>query len=100
METHNIISTPLITGNVGSCTSESINVVKERLSVWKEKTETIVTNSCTGQVTTYESWEWTPSLFFVTFAVTILAIIISGIFFAVIGEIIKVWLNDSKTQKE
>ena len=56
----------------------------QRVFDLKPKTETIVTNSCTGQVTTYESWEWTPSLFFVTFAVTILAIIISDIFFAVI----------------
>lgn len=55
MTTNNIISTPDITGNIGSCKSESV-VVDTGYNVFKKNYKTIVTNSCTGQVTTFDSW--------------------------------------------
>ncbi len=51
----NVISTPDITGNIGSCTSNSV-VVDTGYNVFAKSYETIVTNSCTGQVTTFDSW--------------------------------------------
>ena len=55
MKTNNIISTPDITGNIGSCTSQSVTA-DTGYSLWKYDYKTIVTNSCTGQVTSYDSW--------------------------------------------
>lgn len=51
MNTHNIISTPNITGNIGSCTTQTVTVV-ERSGVWHETGHTTATNSCTGEITT------------------------------------------------
>jgi hypothetical protein len=47
METHNIISTPDITGNIGSCTTQSVDIVT-RSGFSKEVGYHVVTNSCTG----------------------------------------------------
>lgn len=50
METHNIISTPDITGNIGSCTTMTKQVMQKK-TVFREYGYTIATNSCTGEVT-------------------------------------------------
>ena len=55
MTTNNIISTPDITGNIGSCTSNSI-VVETGNHFGYITHDTIVTNSCTGGVTQFSSW--------------------------------------------
>lgn len=55
MTTNNIISTPDITGNIGSCTSQSIEV-NTGYNLLKTDYKTIVTNSCTGAVSEYDSW--------------------------------------------
>lgn len=53
METHNIISTPDITGNIGSCTTKAERIIT--YSGWfKDYGQTITTNSCTGQVQTFD----------------------------------------------
>ena len=52
MMTQNIISTPNITGNVGSCSSEAVKVI-ERSGLMKDTGYTVVTNSCTGAVEKY-----------------------------------------------
>lgn len=49
METHNIISTPAITGNIGSCSSQSVRILNKS-SFFREYGTNIVTNSCTGEV--------------------------------------------------
>ena len=72
IKTNNIISTPDITGNIGSCTSQSIKVPTE-YNILAAHYETIVTNSCTGEVTTYPTWElgivpFALSIFFLFFA--------------------------------
>lgn len=56
MKTQNIISTPDITGNIGTCNSQSIRVDTD-YNIIKQDYKTVVTNSCTGQVTEYNSWE-------------------------------------------
>lgn len=55
MKTQNIISTPEITGNIGSCTSQAVQV-NTGYNFVSYTYQTIVTNSCTGQVTTYDSF--------------------------------------------
>lgn len=55
MKTTNIISTPEITGNIGSCTSQGIEV-QTGYNLLKADFKTIVTNSCTGEVSSYDSW--------------------------------------------
>lgn len=54
-KTINVVSTPNIQGNIGSCTSQSV-VVDTGYNMLKHDYKTIVTNSCTGQVTSYDSW--------------------------------------------
>lgn len=55
VKTTNIISTPEITGNIGSCTSQSIKI-ETGYNLLKTDYKTIVTNSCTGQVERYDTW--------------------------------------------
>lgn len=50
MKTNNIISTPNITGNIGSCKSE-LTQVYNNVGWLNSQGVNIVTNSCTGKVT-------------------------------------------------
>lgn len=52
MKTNNIISTPNITGNIGSCSTQTEKVIL-RGGFWSEDGQTIATNSCTGEVKMY-----------------------------------------------
>ena len=47
-----IISTPNISGNIGSCKSEVITVSDGR-TYWTTLNHDVVTNSCTGEVINY-----------------------------------------------
>lgn len=58
MNTTNLISTPEITGNIGSCTTQVTSASGQR-NLFAEEEISIATNSCTGQVTEYKSWEIT-----------------------------------------
>lgn len=49
MKTTNIVSTPNITGNIGSCTTQAQKVVVQS-GIWADDGYTITTNSCTGAV--------------------------------------------------
>lgn len=53
MTTTNIVSTPNITGNIGSCTT---NVKTQVLQggFWSDTGYTIATNSCTGEMNQYD----------------------------------------------
>ena len=70
-----IAGAPNIEGNIGSCTSQEITVVSSRISLWKETTKHIVTNSCTGQVTSFDAWQYTGTAIAVGFVGVILAIL-------------------------
>lgn len=71
METHNIISTPDITGNIGSCTSQKIEVTTG-YNLLTYNYNTVVTNSCTGVVTEYPAW----GLSFLPISAIIIALVI------------------------
>lgn len=64
MTTNNIVSTPNITGNIGSCTSQLVSVDSGR-NIFIQYQENIVTNSCTGEIKTYQNWDFTVSTFFI-----------------------------------
>lgn len=64
IKTTNIISTPEITGNIGSCTTQVAEVTSQRLSFYKVEKTAIATNSCTGEVTHYKTWEFSDAVFF------------------------------------
>lgn len=78
--TQNLISTPNITGNIGSCKAEATKVVTSR-TLWIENTQTIVVNSCTGQIQTFNSWQLSGESFFVCAVSAILFVFIIGTFF-------------------
>lgn len=59
METLNVVSTPQITGNIGSCTTQSVKIASKRISFAKEEITTLATNSCTGQIERFVTWEFT-----------------------------------------
>lgn len=81
VKTTNIISTPEITGNIGSCTSNSI-IVETGYTVWTTQYKTVVTNSCTGDVTTYDTW----SMGLFPWTVAILGIIILWAILVFLGD--------------
>lgn len=49
MNTNNIISTPDITGNIGTCDTKQTTITTQQGVIISQK-KTIVTNSCTGQI--------------------------------------------------
>lgn len=51
-KTLNVISTPNIEGNVGSCSTKVEKMLLQG-HFWSEDGQTIATNSCTGEVTIY-----------------------------------------------
>jgi len=58
METVNLVSTPNITGNIGSCTTSTTDVLTGR-NLWTESYDVYVTNSCTGEATIVgHTWAW------------------------------------------
>ena len=60
LNTTNLISTPDITGNIGQCQSNATVVNgAERINFWVQRDIGKMVNSCTGQETTYTSWEFT-----------------------------------------
>lgn len=52
MTTQNIISTPNITGNVGSCNTDTKQVIVDS-KFMRDTGFTVATNSCTGDITQY-----------------------------------------------
>lgn len=88
MNTQNIISTPDITGNIGSCTSQSIQTISGR-TLFKENTISVVTNSCTGDVKEYQSWQFSEMG-----AMSLIAgIVVATFLLFVIGASIVEWIE-------
>ncbi len=54
-----ILINPAVNGNIGSCTSQSIEIESGRSFFILDKT-TVVTNACTGVVEKYNSWDLAP----------------------------------------
>lgn len=60
----NLISSPEISGNIGSCTTQVVSQASERLGWFKQSFIDIATNSCTGEVVKYDYWEFTATFGF------------------------------------
>ena len=58
MNTTNLISTPNINGNIGSCTT-NVAVVKGTRTLWSQEVVQVLTNSCDGGVRQVVTWELT-----------------------------------------
>lgn len=78
MVTQNIVSTPNITGNIGSCTSQEVSTVSGRTLFIEDRTN-IITNSCTGEITQYYTWGFTGFSFLLLVAPIIILLIIMEI---------------------
>lgn len=72
----NLVSSTGITGNVGSCKTEITTADTGRPSFWYIETKTFATNSCTGQVDTFQSWKLTDTGGFTIFGGILCAIIL------------------------
>lgn len=63
MQTTNIISTPDITGNIGSCTTEIRTLTRDREHFWRLEKRDVETNSCTGEVHYYDYYTYRGEAF-------------------------------------
>ena len=65
IKTNNLISTPNITGNIGSCTTQKEQVLIKS-SIFQDTGYNVLTNSCSGEVTKtdYVSINYGMVLFF------------------------------------
>lgn len=68
METLNVVTGSGIEGNIGSCGMQITQVVTER-HFWTEETLQLATNSCTGTVSEYETWQFTGASVWGGFAI-------------------------------
>jgi hypothetical protein len=82
-----LIGSNQITGNVGSCKTEITTGISSRPSLFYENTITYATNSCTGQVETFPSWQLTGSCVGIILAVVLFFCFV----FVVIDAFIKSW---------
>jgi len=73
-----VVGSPNITGNIGSCEVKSQNI-----SLDSFHTQTIATNSCTGQIIAQNSYFDYSSFIFITFG-----IVFALVFTVLIGKII------------
>lgn len=74
MNTQNIISTPDITGNIGSCTTKAERVVTNE-KIFKTKGFTVITNSCTGvaEKVKFDVIGYVPAMFIIGIGIFICA---------------------------
>jgi hypothetical protein len=80
MENINVVSTPNIEGNIGSCKTEVVTTITGRNSIWTLNQRDVTTNSCTGEVNNYDYWsisrEGSGILFFSGLFVTIIICVV------------------------
>lgn len=81
MTTNNLISTPNITGNIGSCKSE-LTQVYSNVGLLTSQGVNVVTNSCTGKVdtTSFEEVSHVGVIGGLTFSVIVFFTLIAMIF--------------------
>lgn len=75
MTTSNIISTPNITGNIGSCTIQTVQVYDKK-TVNQQYGTNYITNSCTGVVVTTPFVNASPLAIMGMVCITILFVIV------------------------
>lgn len=76
-------------GNVGSCTTQVVSTTSARPKWWKENVVNIATNSCTGQVDKYYSWDFTPAGFFLGLPLSIVTIFLASAMAFLFFDIVK-----------
>lgn len=69
MNNVNVVSTPNIEGNIGSCKTEKVTVETGN-HFWYTTEKTITTNSCNGHQIMYDTWSlgagfWFPCILFI-----------------------------------
>lgn len=84
MNTQNLISTPDITGNIGSCTTQVVTAESKRINLWKTEYTTIATNSCTGGVKEFTTYNYTFFAFFSGLAAVVIGFSVIKLFITVL----------------
>lgn len=79
MNTQNIISTPDITGNIGSCKTEKVES-KVHGGIITSEYKVVLTNSCTGQIVS--DYNYTEFTFLSGFGIGLLTLIVLVILFS------------------
>ena len=74
MTTNNIVSTPNITGNIGSC-----EIKTSSMSVSSFYTQTMAVNSCTGEIVSQQTY-YDYSYVYFPLVIIVMAILIFGTF--------------------
>ena len=79
--TNTIVASPNVKGNIGSCTTQIATVYTTR-GFWTTDVDQIATNSCTGQVTHYPTWEITGIgggvIFFTIFILILIGMVVAS----------------------
>ena len=81
MNTTNLISTPNINGNVGSCSTEMVTAKGTR-TVFVQEIIQVLTNSCNGEVQRINTWELTGFSLLVSLMVAGTIALLLGMVFA------------------
>lgn len=58
MSTNLIATSPNLSGNVGSCKTEMTTTVLKKINFYKDDVVYVQTNSCTGEVKEYITWDY------------------------------------------
>lgn len=74
MQTHNIVSTPNIEGNISSCTTNVTSVETGR-NIFTSNIKNITTNNCTGITHEYDTWQFSGATGFVVFGIVLMFVI-------------------------
>lgn len=73
----NLIASPNVTGNIGSCTNQAVNVISSN-DFWTKTITTTQTNSCTGEAQKFNHWEISEMLGAAILLGTILGVFLVG----------------------
>jgi hypothetical protein len=83
MNTQNIISTPDIVGNIGSCKTEKVES-KVHGGILQSEYKVVLTNSCTGQIVS--DYNYTEFTFLSGFGIGLISLIVLAILFSAIND--------------
>lgn len=79
MKTTNIVSTPNITGNIGSCSTSATDVIATG-GILTDQHEVLVVNSCTGDIVAHNFYMTYSGLYGLVVAGVVMAVFIFGAF--------------------
>ena len=85
MTSNVLVNSPEIIGNIGQCQTHITQVVTDK-GFFASDVANILTNSCTGVVETFNTWELSDPTFFLLIALVILSIFVGVALFIKITE--------------